>query len=78
MKRKPPVPAPVVTPAAPEKQIPEVSFREASRETARPQAKCVVCGADANPSSSEQLCWVCRRLKISAWRDVEQQIPAQE
>jgi hypothetical protein len=48
--------------------------------------RCVVCGADASieltadPSGDppEKLCWVCRRLKISAWRDVEQQMPAQE
>jgi len=40
--------------------------------------KCVVCGADCAPNASEQLCWVCRRLKISAWREAEQQMPAQE
>lgn len=40
--------------------------------------KCIVCGADTATSGSEQLCWVCRRLKISAWRDIEQQMPAQE
>ena len=41
-------------------------------------ARCAVCGADAKPDANEQLCWVCRRLKISAWRDVEQQAPVQE
>jgi len=40
--------------------------------------KCVVCGADVSSTSTEQLCWVCRRLKISAWGDTEQQMPAQE
>ncbi len=40
--------------------------------------RCVICGADTQASSAEQMCWVCRRLKISAWRDVEQQMPAQE
>lgn len=46
---------------------------------ARPAAaKCVVCGAETTTEAAEQLCWVCRRLKISAWRDVEQQMPAQE
>jgi hypothetical protein len=24
------------------------------------------------------LCWVCRRLKISAWREIEQQVPLSE
>ena len=40
--------------------------------------KCEVCSAECAPNSSESLCWVCRRLKISAWRDVDQQAPAQE
>lgn len=42
-------------------------------------AKCVVCGEPATASlSGEQLCWVCRRLKISAWREVDQQAPSQD
>jgi len=36
--------------------------------------KCTVCGAACAPNSTEGLCWVCRRLKISAWRDSDQQI----
>jgi hypothetical protein len=40
--------------------------------------KCQVCGSDVAPGASEQLCWVCRRLKISAWRDSEQQAAVQE
>jgi methionyl-tRNA synthetase len=39
--------------------------------------KCSVCGAACAPNAEEPLCWVCRRLKISAWRDSDQQI-AQE
>lgn len=38
---------------------------------------CVVCGAETNSEAEEKLCWVCRRLKISAWRDSEL-VPAQE
>ena len=44
---------------------------------------CVVCGSVSAPqvspqaSDDENLCWVCRRLKISAWRDSEQ-LSAQE
>lgn len=51
-----------------------------SLEAERPKltAKCSVCNADATSSVTEQLCWVCRRLKISAWRDIETQSPAQE
>jgi hypothetical protein len=40
--------------------------------------KCVVCGGECAPNSTEGLCWVCRRLKISAWRESDQQMPAQE
>ncbi len=48
------------------------------RENAPRMIHCVICGSDTGADSSEQMCWVCRRLKISAWRDVEQQMPAQE
>ena len=39
---------------------------------------CTVCGSETTDEfydrdSSELLCWVCRRLKISAWRDSDQQ-----
>jgi hypothetical protein len=40
-------------------------------------ANCVVCGEEVAPTSSEKLCWVCRRLKISAWHDSDQ-MPAQD
>lgn len=41
-------------------------------------ARCTVCSEDCAPISSEGLCWVCRRLKLSAWRDSDMQMPAQE
>lgn len=49
-------------------------------QTDRPvaAANCVICGSEAAPTSAESLCWVCRRLKISAWRDSDQQMTAQE
>jgi hypothetical protein len=40
--------------------------------------RCVICGSDAAPTSNENLCWVCRRLKISAWRESDPQMSAQE
>jgi hypothetical protein len=40
--------------------------------------RCVICASETQEGSPDQMCWVCRRLKISAWRDVEQQLPAQE
>jgi hypothetical protein len=38
----------------------------------------VVCGDEVAPFSTEELCWVCRRLKISAWREADTQAAAQE
>ena len=74
MKRKSQVkPEPVVSP-----EIIESAKRSITADRAKAPIKCVVCSAETVPGSAEQLCWVCRRLKISAWRDVEQQMPAQE
>jgi hypothetical protein len=74
MKRKPLAkPEPVISP-----EIMENAKRSVATDRIRPTTKCVVCSGETAPGGTEQLCWVCRRLKISAWRDVEQQIPAQE
>ena len=73
MKRKSPRPEPVVAP-----EILEGAKRSLATERGKVSAKCVVCGSETAPGANEPLCWVCRRLKISAWRDVEQQMPAQE
>ena len=43
-----------------------------------PVARCVVCGSECAPTSTENLCWVCRRLKVSAWHDGDHQASAQE
>lgn len=40
--------------------------------------KCSVCGGETSASAADSLCWVCRRLKVSAWREIEQPMPAQE
>ncbi len=74
MKRKPQArPEPVISP-----EILESAKRSIMTERAKPPVKCVVCAAETPAGAAEPLCWVCRRLKISAWRDVEQQMPAQE
>jgi hypothetical protein len=74
MKRKPQVrPEPVIAP-----EILEGAKRALATDRLKPPGKCIVCSAETAPGAAEQLCWVCRRLKISAWRDVEQQMPAQE
>jgi hypothetical protein len=79
MKKKPIV-EPVVSP-----EIMEMAKKSIEMEKAVPPSKpCAVCGAPATPvfaaaqADDEDLCWVCRRLKISAWRDSDQQIAAQE
>lgn len=41
-------------------------------------ASCVVCLGERPENAPEGLCWVCRRLKMSAWRDSDSQMPAQE
>ena len=66
----------------PESVIPAEILEQAKRSVSTDQlkkvAKCVVCGTETNDATAEPLCWVCRRLKISAWHDIEQQMPAQE
>jgi hypothetical protein len=56
----------------------EHAKRSVSADRLKKSAKCSVCEAETLTSSDEPLCWVCRRLKISAWRDIEQQAPVQE
>ena len=60
------------------KELLEQAKRSISPDRLTKAAKCSVCGAEASDAGSESLCWVCRRLKISAWHESEQQIPAQE
>jgi hypothetical protein len=59
-------------------EIIESAKRSIVTDRRKAGARCTVCAGETTPGSAEQLCWVCRRLKISAWRDVEQQMPAQE
>ena len=44
----------------------------------RKPGRCYVCGSEVAPFADEDLCWVCRRLKISAWRESDNQAAAQE
>jgi hypothetical protein len=67
----------------PEPVIPAVILEDAKRSIStdrwRKVSKCTVCGSETQGNGSDEvLCWVCRRLKVSAWRDNEQQMPAQE
>jgi hypothetical protein len=74
MKRKLPLKSdPVIAP-----EILEQAKRSLITDNLRKAGKCSVCGANTSLGMGEPMCWVCRRLKISAWRDIEQQMPAQE
>ena len=74
MKRKTQAkPEPVISP-----EILESAKRSLTTDRVKAPVKCMVCSAETPAGAAEPLCWVCRRLKISAWRDVEQQMPAQE
>jgi hypothetical protein len=68
---------PKVEPVVPAEML-EQAKRSVSADKLKKVVKCVVCGAETSGHSNEPLCWVCRRLKTSAWRDIEQQMPAQE
>jgi hypothetical protein len=76
MKKKP-LPEPIISP-----EILELAKKSVEPEKPAPRKQCAVCGASCapltGPQSSDDLCWICRRLKISAWRDSDQQISAQE
>lgn len=52
-------------------QILEKALEAVHSDQMKPTAGCVVCNSPCAPNSAEGLCWVCRRLKISAWRDLE-------
>ena len=69
MKRKAPAGSePVI-----DKALLEQARRAVMGDQLKRVEKCSVCGGACAPNSAEGLCWVCRRLKISAWRDSDQQ-----
>ena len=75
MRRKLPAKIETVIPA----ELLEQAKQSISPDRLKKAAKCAVCGAETTVlAASEPLCWVCRRLKISAWREIEQQAPMQE
>ena len=68
---------PRLEPVVPREML-EQAKRSISADRLTKVGKCSVCGAEASDAGGEPLCWVCRRLKISAWHESEQQMPAQE
>jgi hypothetical protein len=75
MRRKTQLKPEPVVPA----EILEQAKRSISPDRLKKPARCSVCGAETVAAmAGETLCWVCRRLKVSAWREIEQQMPVQE
>jgi len=54
------------------------AYQPAAVTASKRKDKCEVCASPVAPNCSEALCWVCRRLKISAWRDSDLQAAAPE
>jgi ribosomal protein S14 len=75
MKKKRTPPA---VPAEAVEALAEVASTPRKSRSGRHGERCAVCGNPVAPFSDESLCWVCRRLKISAWRDSDNQAAAQE
>jgi hypothetical protein len=76
LKRKPNTTAePVVA-----KEISEAAKASISVDKGKHKVvKCTVCSSElSSPTSNEGLCWICRRLKISAWRDSDNQLASPE
>ena len=74
MKRKPPSPQARIV----DEKILEEAKLALETDKLNLAGKCIVCGSACTLNSAEGLCWVCRRLKISAWRDSDSQAAAQE
>lgn len=79
MKKKP-IAEPIISP-----EILEMARKSVEAERLVVSKPCAVCGTSCTPlngppamNKDENLCWVCRRLKISAWRDSDHQMSAQE
>jgi ribosomal protein S14 len=76
MKRKPM--AETETPVVAKEILDLARLAADDTDKAKRIARCEVCGDPCAPISNEALCWVCRRLKISAWKDSDMQMGAQE
>jgi hypothetical protein len=77
-KRESPLPRlPIAETATPDAIIEQARLAIEADRVKKP-AGCIICGEESAPISTEGLCWVCRRLKLSAWRDSDTQMTAQE
>lgn len=68
-----------IVPVVVAKEISESAKKYIFGDRAKKLEKCVACSMElSSPTSTEGLCWICRRLKISAWRDSDNQLSAPE
>lgn len=78
MKKKR-VPEPIIS-----SEILDLAKQSVEPERLAQGGRCAVCGSSTVPltgptsADEDDLCWVCRRLKISAWRESDQQASLQE
>lgn len=70
--------APEQEPVLVDQEIIKAAKTALEQERPKVTAACSICGGEATPNATETLCWVCRRLKISAWKDADSQIAMQE
>jgi hypothetical protein len=77
-KRESPLPRPPLAETATPDAIIEQARLAIEADRVKRPAGCIICGEESAPISAEGLCWVCRRLKLSAWRDSDTQMTAQE
>ena len=75
MRRKAPPKSETIVPA---EMLEQAKQSVSTDRLKKPPVRCSVCGAETAAAAEEPLCWVCRRLKISAWREIEQPMPLQE
>ena len=73
-----PVPEALLSETVVTEKLLEEAKRAIETDRLRKMVQCTVCKSECAPNSAENLCWVCRRLKLSAWRDSDSQMPAQE
>ena len=78
MKRKPAEAEAAIVPKEILEQAKLASETDKAVDRPATVAKCQVCGDPCASIANEGLCWVCRRLKISAWKDSDVQMGAQE
>ena len=69
--------------SSPETPVVDAQLMESAKKfvfDSKPPAtfKCRVCNEPGATDATEGLCWVCRRLKVSAWREIEVQMPMNE